>query len=335
MRLLMKAKATPGMEARFMTGVNMGYLAAYYTRPGPYWGWRIDSTCYHTIDSNMVVTYNIGVNSYRYAFNGKEHDPETYGDGGEYDYGMRMYDPRLGRFLSIDPLSKKYPELTPYQFASNTPLQAIDLDGGEANNVTKNCHVKPNSTPMMPIPITVGTTNSVIYNAFPPEPSTISNMNPIPIPYYLTNVTEQNTTQSTQVEDWDVIGPVMKVTTTTTITSVDINMNSITGITVSKTSSTDYYPLYSYDDKTKTGTYDASNPQSYQAQLTTTVNKILLSDDQNKNLAKLSTGLKNQVGKAEEHNVLEAAWQLYELNKTMQENNQDQVDELIKQDASH
>jgi hypothetical protein len=36
------------------------------------------------------------------------------------------------RFISVDPLTKKYPELTPYQFASNTPIQAIDLDGLEA-----------------------------------------------------------------------------------------------------------------------------------------------------------------------------------------------------------
>ncbi len=45
---------------------------------------------------------------------------------------MRIYDPRLGRFLSVDPISKQYPELTPYQFASNTPIQAIDRDGLEA-----------------------------------------------------------------------------------------------------------------------------------------------------------------------------------------------------------
>jgi hypothetical protein len=32
----------------------------------------------------------------------------------------------------VDPLKKEYPELTPYQFASNTPIQAIDLDGLEA-----------------------------------------------------------------------------------------------------------------------------------------------------------------------------------------------------------
>jgi GH24 family phage-related lysozyme (muramidase) len=35
------------------------------------------------------------------------------------------------RFLSVDPLTGKYPELTPYQFASNSPISGIDLDGLE------------------------------------------------------------------------------------------------------------------------------------------------------------------------------------------------------------
>jgi len=34
-------------------------------------------------------------------------------------------------FLSVDPLTSSYPELTPYQFASNQPIWAIDLDGLE------------------------------------------------------------------------------------------------------------------------------------------------------------------------------------------------------------
>lgn len=35
------------------------------------------------------------------------------------------------RFLSVDPIAREYPELTPYQFASNTPIESIDLDGLE------------------------------------------------------------------------------------------------------------------------------------------------------------------------------------------------------------
>ena len=69
---------------------------------------------------------------YRYGFNGKENDNEVKGEGNQQDYGMRIYDPRLGRFLSVDPITAKYPNLTPYQFASNTLIQAIDLDGLEA-----------------------------------------------------------------------------------------------------------------------------------------------------------------------------------------------------------
>jgi|GEM_PF-4234685 len=44
---------------------------------------------------------------------------------------MRICDPRLRRFLSTDPITKQYPELTPYQFASNRPRDGIDMDGLE------------------------------------------------------------------------------------------------------------------------------------------------------------------------------------------------------------
>jgi RHS repeat-associated protein len=69
--------------------------------------------------------------SYRYGFNGKENDNEVKGEGNQQDYGMRVYDPRLGKFLSVDPLAPKFPELTPYQFAHNSPIDGVDLDGRE------------------------------------------------------------------------------------------------------------------------------------------------------------------------------------------------------------
>jgi len=67
---------------------------------------------------------------YRYGFNGKENDGDI--EEGALDYGLRIYDSRLGRFLSVDPLSKSYPFYTPYQFAGNGPITFIDIDGGEA-----------------------------------------------------------------------------------------------------------------------------------------------------------------------------------------------------------
>jgi RHS repeat-associated protein len=69
--------------------------------------------------------------SYRYGFNGEEKSDEVYGEGNLYDYGFRIYNPRLGRFLSVDPISKNYPWYTPYQFAGNKPIECIDLDGLE------------------------------------------------------------------------------------------------------------------------------------------------------------------------------------------------------------
>ena len=75
---------------------------------------------------------NPGAQAYRYGFNGKENDNEVKGAGNQQDYGMRIYDPRIGKFLSVDPITSQYPSLTPYQFSSNSPIANIDLDGLEA-----------------------------------------------------------------------------------------------------------------------------------------------------------------------------------------------------------
>ncbi|WP_409994863.1 RHS repeat-associated core domain-containing protein [Chitinophaga pinensis] len=68
---------------------------------------------------------------YRYGFNGKENDNEVKGEGNQQDYGFRIYDPRIGKFLSVDPLTAKYAFYTPYQFAGNKPVYAVDVDGRE------------------------------------------------------------------------------------------------------------------------------------------------------------------------------------------------------------
>jgi RHS repeat-associated protein len=69
--------------------------------------------------------------SYRYGFNGQEKDDEIKGVGNSVNYKYRMEDTRLGRFLSIDPLSDEYPELTPYQVASLSPIWMNELEGLE------------------------------------------------------------------------------------------------------------------------------------------------------------------------------------------------------------
>ncbi|HEX8659410.1 MAG TPA: RHS repeat-associated core domain-containing protein, partial [Hymenobacter sp.] len=68
---------------------------------------------------------------YRYGYNGKEKDNNGELGLTTYDYGFRIYNPGLGRFLSVDPLAPKYPWYTPYQFAGNTPIKFVDIDGLE------------------------------------------------------------------------------------------------------------------------------------------------------------------------------------------------------------
>jgi RHS repeat-associated protein len=73
---------------------------------------------------------------YRYGFNGKERDDASEWGSTEYDYGFRIYNPAIGKFLSVDPLSDKYLMLTPYQYASNNPILNIDVDGLEGTPAT-------------------------------------------------------------------------------------------------------------------------------------------------------------------------------------------------------
>src|SRR5690554_3609679 len=68
---------------------------------------------------------------FRYGFNGMENDDEVKGVGNSLNYKARVQDTRLGRFLSIDPLTRDFPHYSSYQFAGNKPIIAIDLDDKE------------------------------------------------------------------------------------------------------------------------------------------------------------------------------------------------------------
>ena len=66
---------------------------------------------------------------YRFGFNGMEKDNELKGVGNSLDFGARIYDSRIGKFLSLDPDMEKYTFQSPYVYANNTPIQAIDREG--------------------------------------------------------------------------------------------------------------------------------------------------------------------------------------------------------------
>ncbi|MEO8235529.1 MAG: RHS repeat-associated core domain-containing protein, partial [Flavobacterium sp.] len=60
-----------------------------------------------------------------FKFNGKELDEET----GLYYYGARYYDPKSSIWLSVDPLAEQGPEISPYIYCNQNPLNLTDPDG--------------------------------------------------------------------------------------------------------------------------------------------------------------------------------------------------------------
>jgi RHS repeat-associated protein len=73
--------------------------------------------------------------AYRQGYNGKENDKD-FGEGVQ-DYGFRIYDKDICRFLSEDPLKASFPWNSVYAFAENDVISCVDLDGGEKRRYNK------------------------------------------------------------------------------------------------------------------------------------------------------------------------------------------------------
>jgi RHS repeat-associated protein len=82
-----------------------------------------------TLSSKKLGDSYEGTLKNNYLYNDKELFDDA--DLNWYDYGFRNYDPQIGRFPQLDPLTDSYPFLTPYQYASCDPITNIDVDGLE------------------------------------------------------------------------------------------------------------------------------------------------------------------------------------------------------------
>lgn len=79
---------------------------------------------------SLLPGRNYSSSSYNYGFNGKPKDDEIYGSTGtSYDFGARLYDPRVGRWLSLDPLAIRFPYESNYLFAGGNPIYYVDEGG--------------------------------------------------------------------------------------------------------------------------------------------------------------------------------------------------------------
>jgi len=85
----------------------------------------IQSTLYYA--SGVPMSISSGREKQPYLYNGKEF-VEAHG-WNTYDYGFRGYYASIGRFTSIDPLAEQTPWQSPYSYAGNRFINAIDWLG--------------------------------------------------------------------------------------------------------------------------------------------------------------------------------------------------------------
>jgi RHS repeat-associated protein len=79
---------------------------------------------------------------YRFGYNGMEVDNEVSGNGNSYSTEFRQYDPRLGRWKSLDPLMAQFPWQSPYCAFDNNPVFYNDplglaAEGGDEDSPRK------------------------------------------------------------------------------------------------------------------------------------------------------------------------------------------------------
>ena len=82
-----------------------------------------------------------------------------------YDYGARNYDPTIGRFFGVDPISEDYYNISTYQFAHNNPVWKIEIEGLEgapiANQDIQSSAVNNRDPELEFLEMTAGSINSI------------------------------------------------------------------------------------------------------------------------------------------------------------------------------
>jgi RHS repeat-associated protein len=66
---------------------------------------------------------------HRFGYNGKLKDDDIKGVGNSLDFGARMLDTRLGRFMAIDPMRAKFAGWSAYSYCLNNSIRWVDKDG--------------------------------------------------------------------------------------------------------------------------------------------------------------------------------------------------------------
>ncbi len=86
--------------------------------------------CFDFYPFGMVMPGRNGGGDYRYGMNGMEQDDEVSGKGNSLTTPFRMYNPRLGRWMSTDPVT--HPQFSPYSAFDNNPIYWSDPSGADS-----------------------------------------------------------------------------------------------------------------------------------------------------------------------------------------------------------
>ena len=81
----------------------------------------------HSPPAHPILNSSFLILNWSYTFSAKERDSET---GLSY-FGARYYSSDLSIWLSVDPMSDKYPSLSPYVYCADNPVKLVDLNGEE------------------------------------------------------------------------------------------------------------------------------------------------------------------------------------------------------------